>query len=121
MKFLLATTCATLALAHASPTINTTSDIAARTNPGIYICSEPNWKGQCVWYEALPGAFGSCAWKIIPGGWGSVGVDKGISVTFYKDATCTGIELPGILMYPGLTNPAWDKKVEKRTVMIRRV
>ena len=58
-------------------------------DPGIYICSGPNWSGTCFWQSIPPAVYSYCGAVNASAGWDSVGPDKGIVVDIYKNISCT--------------------------------
>ncbi|KAH6681781.1 hypothetical protein B0J14DRAFT_557190 [Halenospora varia] len=101
LKTIFATT-VTLSMALAAPPPVT--ELEARSNSGLYLCTGPGFSGHCTHFTR---PFGQCANldTDFAGKVTSIGPDQGNWCTMYRDFNCRGAELQQY--YPGTNNNNW--------------
>ncbi|KAI1615139.1 hypothetical protein EDD37DRAFT_391649 [Exophiala viscosa] len=79
-------------------------EIQKRSPPaGVYVCSGPNWTGECAWHSISEMTCANFPWTSDI----SFGPPNGWQCKFYYSEGCTGQMTPGKLTFPGTTNFAY--------------
>lgn len=92
---------------------------------GIYMCTEPNYRGSCHWHHLEPEdreSEGKCLHVEVPGDKriASFGPDWGIGVNLYRDPDCQSM-VTGPMVCPGFPNMIgwWDVTKPKTDLFVR--
>ncbi|KAF2175911.1 hypothetical protein K469DRAFT_609120 [Zopfia rhizophila CBS 207.26] len=66
---------------------------------GVYICTQPNWNGDCTWRPPSDDCYLSGLLDLAPG---SIGPDPGGYCHLYDESTCKGA-VKQTLKFPGMS------------------
>jgi hypothetical protein len=82
---------------------------------GVYMCSKPNFQGECHWHHFEPDVRDKCVHVEIPGDSdvlpiASVGPDWGLGITMYSTPDCSGKKITNAMACPGMPSMRgfWD-------------